>query len=436
MTSAEVVSALAGARKAIQLYPPTHPAHDEALDGLVTAVDAMTRAGSFVLNWHEGRLYHESVVIPADVPGIASVAESFEVRGIESLTFHPGFKSSDALGLTQVLSLKPSPTLDIEAELASREVVGVQVSVLEKEDDEEKAERDRQRQADRAMYQRSVAAIRRVREALAAGSGDIGDTESLVESVMQRMTADPAAMLGLATMRGTSERDLFHSLNVMIYTLVLGQRLGLPDEGLAPLGLSALMHDVGKAAFVHDDPAQAEPMKLMHPKVGADILQRIALDNPAPMLVAYEHHMYADGTGWPERAADYVAHPYSRMVQIADRFENLTNPQDGVASMTPDKAVVQVLREAGGLLDPFFARLFANALGVFPVGCLVRLSDQSVGVVARHGDDPLAPVVRLAYDARGNELDDPEEIDLAQGDVRIVEVIDPNSLNVMVADKL
>jgi len=247
--------------------------------------------------------------------------------------------------------------------------------------------------------------------------------------------ADPAAMLALGTIRSTGEHGLFHSLNVMIYALVLGERLGLPEEGLTSLGLAALLHDLGKAAFDETDPAQAEPMRTLHPQVGAEILGRVALEDPAPMLVAYEHHMLADGSGWPHVDDDYVPHPYSRMVAIANRYENLTNGPDS-SSMTPDKALVRILREAGGQLDPFFSRLFANALGVFPVGCLVRLSDQSVGAVVRGGDDPLAPVVRLAYDEKGLEIEDPDEIDLADSPISIVEVISPEALNVAVAEKL
>lgn len=436
MSAADVVTALAGARKAVQLYPPTHPAHADALQMLVDAANSGGE-GSLVLNVHEGRLYHESAVLPDDTHGAASVAESFESRSIESLTFAPGFSRTDALALTEVLSLRPSPDLDIEQELATRGAHSITVSVLEDEQDEERDERERQRQADRAMYQRAISALRRLQEQFSAGgSGDLSGTGQLVEHVMQRMFTDPSAVMGLATIRGAGERSLFHSLNVMIYTLALGQRLGLPDEGLASLGLSALMHDVGKTAFVEDDPAQADPMRAMHPSVGAEILQRVALEDPAPMLVAYEHHMHADGSGWPERPADYVAHPYTRMVSVANRYENLTNPGQGQPALTPDKAIVQVLREGSTVLDPFFSRLFANALGVFPVGCLVRLSDQSVAVVARTGDDPLAPVVRLAYDSRGSDAEDRPEVDLAASDLRIIEVIDPESLNVAVADKL
>ncbi len=258
----------------------------------------------------------------------------------------------------------------------------------------------------------------------------------MVTGVLDRLLEDPAAMLALATIRGVGERTLFHSLNVMIYSLALGGRLGLPEQSLPSLGTAALLHDVGKSAFDQGDLAQAERLRALHPKMGAEILQRVSLDDPAPMLAAFEHHMNVDGTGFPQRPADYIAHPYSRMIAVANRYENLTNATHERMALTPDRAVLQVLRDAGSMLDPFFARLFASAMGVFPVGCLVRLSDQSVGVVERAGSDPLAPLLRLTFDASGTELEHPQQIDLSQGKVRIVEVIAQESVNIEVSDKL
>jgi hypothetical protein len=124
------------------------------------------------------------------------------------------------------------------------------------------------------------------------------------------------------------------------------------------------------------------------------------------------------------------------MISVANHYENLTNATATRAALTPDRAVLQVLRDAGSMLDPFFARLFASALGVFPVGCLVRLSDQSVGVVERPGTDPLAPQVLLTFDASGTELEHTQQVNLSLGEVRIVEVIAQESINVEASDKL
>ena len=436
MSVSDLVTALSGARRAVQLYPPSHPAFQEAVDALIEAVQYETGAGPLVLNVHQGRLYHESLVLPEDIPGADAVAESFENRHIESMTFAPGFGRGDAVGLVEVLSLRPRHDLDCEAELSSRGVATVTLAMLADEDAEEREERDRQRSRDRAVYNRLVTALRVViRRMQEGGSLDLGETVNVVSSVLERMTADPAAVLALATIGGDDPR-LYHALNTMIYASALGNRMGLPPEGMESLALSALLHDIGKTAFDLGDPSQHDAMIRMHSETGAEILQRLALEDPAPMLVAYEHHMYVDGSGYPERSSDYVPHPYSRMISIADRYENLSGGSSEAGSLTPDRGIVQILREAGSQLDPFFARLFASALGVFPVGSLVRLTDHSVGVVVRPGIDPFAPVVRLSFDADGNELAHRPDVDLSQTNERIVEVIAPESLNTRVADRI
>jgi HD-GYP domain-containing protein (c-di-GMP phosphodiesterase class II) len=253
---------------------------------------------------------------------------------------------------------------------------------------------------------------------------------------MSRLLEDNAAVLGMATLNARDEGALFHSINVMIYALTLGLGLGLPEDGLQGLGIAALLHDVGKAAFDLDDPEQARGAMLLHPKIGAEVLARLPEEDPATMLVAFEHHMGADGSGWPERPEGYVTHPYSRMVSIANRYEGLTKHGDEGRVLTPDRAVMQLLREAGRNLDPLFTRLFVQSLGVFPIGCVVRLSDQSVGVVSATSSDLLRPRVRVLYDSHGMEIEDPVDVELV-GDTRnIVEVVDPDSLELHVADHL
>ncbi len=97
---------------------------------------------------------------------------------------------------------------------------------------------------------------------------------------------------------------------------------------------------------------------------------------------------------------------------------------------------MQILREAGSRLDPLFARLFTKAMGIFPVGCMVRLSDQSVGVVSAISEDLLAPVVRVVYDESGLDVEDPEDVALAESELEIIEVVDPESLDVEVSQHL
>jgi len=440
MSGLDLVVAFSTARRAVQLYPPAHPSYGAAVDTLVEAVRgcAESSSGAFVLNVHEGRLYDGSQVIASDSPAAASLAQSMERHRVESLTFDPAFGPGDAVALAEVVNMRPGAGLKIDAELAARGVTTVVVGALgDAEEVAERKERDLRREKDRALYRQLVNALRAVHQQVAAsGSPNLDQAEDMVGTIMSRLLEDDAAVLGMATLNAHDEGALFHAINVMIYSLTLGLGMGLPEEGLMGLGIAALLHDVGKAAFDLNDPEQARAARLLHPKTGAEVLARLPEEDPASMLVAFEHHMGSDGSGWPDRPEGYVTHPYSRMVAIADRYENLTKNGDGADPLTPDKAVMQILREAGKSLDPLFARLFVRSLGVFPIGCVVRLSDQSVGVVSAMTDDVLSPKVRELFDPDGLELEDPVEITLSVDDRTIVEVLSPEALELHVADHL
>lgn len=431
-----LVTSLSGARKVFSLYPATHPEHTAALDSLVQAVHEATATGPFTLNLHLGRLYQESRVLP-DAPGLRSVAETFESHRIESLTFLPAFTGNDALVLVDVLSRRPSADLDIASALEERGVSGVLAQRLEQPDAAEIEKREEQRQFDRALYHRLVAALKRITTQIGPnGSPTFGGTGEIVEGILARFMEDSAAVLGLATMRDHDEAELFHSVNTMIYSLTIGVGLGLSEEQLNTLGVCALVHDIGKLAFDRHDVTQAQRIKAMHPRIGAEILVRMPDIERTALLVAYEHHLRPDGQGWPEVEPGYMPHPYSRIVAVADRYDRLTqDPPDG-AGMTPDRAVVQLLRETPGALDQTLTRVFVRDMGAFPVGSLVRLSDQSVGVVCAPGKDPLQPTVRLVYGPDGLALETKQDMDLAGSAHSIVEVVQPADLRETVSDHL
>jgi HD-GYP domain-containing protein (c-di-GMP phosphodiesterase class II) len=424
-------------RKAIQLYPPAHPAYREAVDGFVRAAADALAEGPVVINLHEGRLYTGSDVITEDGPGMSSLADAMEARLVESLTLEAPFEEKDAEGLAAVLNLRPSAELDVEEELAKRGVRHVHVGTITDAEAEEREERDRRRQEDRALYQRLVGQLRRLSEMLKRGEDvELSTAAPMVEQIMKRLMEDEAAVLGMATINAGSEEELLHGINVMIYSLHIGVALGLPEEGLTSLGISALTHDIGKVAFERDDPAQMMEMERLHPTIGADMLSRVPDETHAPMLVAYEHHMGTDGSGFPERTQDYVAHPYSRMVSVANRYDRLSKAGENGEPTTPDKAVAALLRRAGGELDPFFTRLFVRVLGVFPIGCVVRLSDHSVGIVYSRGEDLFAPKVRIVLGVDGLELEEPVDVDMAGDDRSVVEVVAPEDLGVTVSEYL
>lgn len=433
----DLVAALAAARRAAHLYPHSHPAYAQAVAALQAAVSACIVDGQCALSLFAGRLYHGDDPLPWEVPAVRSIAETLESHRVESIAFHPGVTQQELADVLEVLATRPAPGYDVASELDRRCVAGVTVGIVVEEDGEETEKRDRLKEQDRALYQRLVALVRGLSEQVARqGEPDLAQAGMLVEGVLARLMEDSAAVLGLTTLGSASEPSLFHAVNTMAYALVLGAELGIPEEGLASLGVSALLHDIGKVAFDTSDPEQAQQAELLHPAVGAEVLSRLPDADRTPMLVAYEHHMAPDGSGFPQRDPGYVTHPYSRIVAVANRYDHLVTARPDGHGLSRDRAVLQVLRESGSTLDGMFGRLLAKAFGVFPIGCVVRLSDQSVGVVVAPGPHPLTPRVRIIFEPDGTRTERSHVVDVANASVDVVEALDPRSLPLDVFENL
>jgi hypothetical protein len=71
-------------------------------------------------------------------------------------------------------------------------------------------------------------------------------------------------------------------------------------------------------------------------------------------------------------------------------------------------------RERGNAYAPNMLESFIKAIGVYPSGCMVRLSDQSVALVTEQTASSLQPRVVIMFDAQGEALDPPRLLDLSR----------------------
>jgi HD-GYP domain-containing protein (c-di-GMP phosphodiesterase class II) len=244
-------------------------------------------------------------------------------------------------------------------------------------------------------------------------------------------------MLGLATLRASDERGAEHGVNVMILAVATGCALEMEAADLTSLAVSALLHDIGKTVGPSsDDGAIGDPAGDGHPAAGAQLLADLVTDDPRPMLVAWEHHMGVDGSGWPQRSADHEPHPFSLIVAIADRYERLTSGQGERAPLTPDASLAEILAHAGNTFDPVLARLFARTVGVYPAGTVVLLNDSRVAVVRGAGRNPAEPVVSVIADAGGSRCAVTAPLDLAGTGLRVSAVLDADLVDIDATDYL
>ncbi|CAN5329437.1 hypothetical protein BH20ACI1_BH20ACI1_03030 [soil metagenome] len=121
-----------------------------------------------------------------------------------------------------------------------------------------------------------------------------------------------------------------HSERVSRVSVAIGKRLGLGEEELETLRISALLHDVGKIAI--DDAILKKPAALTneefeimktHPQAGYKIMSQIpAMKEFLPGM--YMHHEMVNGAGYPQGLKGEEIPLQAKIISVADTFDAMT----------------------------------------------------------------------------------------------------------------
>jgi HD-GYP domain-containing protein (c-di-GMP phosphodiesterase class II) len=228
-------------------------------------------------------------------------------------------------------------------------------------------------------------------------------------------------MVGLTTIRDYDEYTFTHSVNVCIFSVALGTKLGFSKVQLCDLGMAALLHDVGKArvpsAILNKagklDDSEWKAIQA-HPWYGALTLFSMRAFEEIPyrsILVAHEHHMKTDLTGYPKVVRPRTLGIFSRIVSVADGFDAATTRRVyQTVPIEPDEVLREMWENPNRGYDRVLVKALINLIGIYPVGTCVILDTFEVGVVAApnpDGEQLKRPLVRLAVDADGGPVPPP-----------------------------
>ncbi|MBR9786103.1 MAG: HD-GYP domain-containing protein [Gammaproteobacteria bacterium] len=240
-------------------------------------------------------------------------------------------------------------------------------------------------------------------------------SNKLVESVDR----NPDALLCLTKIREKDDYLLEHSLNVAILLANFGKFLGMSEEDVQDLSYAGFLHDLGKIKIPDEilhKPGRLtdSEMEIMkgHVKYGVDYLK--STDIAAPLIRAIsEHHERLDGLGYPAGTKGNAISKAGRMLAIADMYDALTADRVYKSGMSSQKAFSILMSDAPTRLDQTLVQQFIKCLGVYPVGSLVLLSNDRLGMVLEQRDSPLTPLVKEFFSVRNNHYLPPRDIDLA-----------------------
>jgi HD-GYP domain-containing protein (c-di-GMP phosphodiesterase class II) len=341
-------------------------------------------------------------------------------------------------------------TFDVLAEKMSRVSI-IELKRLEEISNEEDLNI---RRMVRKTYFNSIFYVKGVFNKIKSGEKvDVRKAKRVVTSVVSTMIEHEQILLGMTAIKDYDEYTYYHCTNVSILSVALGQRLGLNRQMLIDLGIASLFHDLGKIDVPNE--VLNKPTKLedsdwriikKHPVWGIKSLLKIRdIDDFTirAALVAFEHHMNIDHSGYPQVRNTYDLDLFSKIVSIADRYDAMTSAR--VYSKTPlksDKALSILMENDQSLLDPLLFKFFINMIGVYPIGSLVKLSTNELGLVFENDKESLLrPRVVLISDSSGNWIKG-QVVDLMEKNEQndyirtITMTMDPKKYNINLAEYL
>ena len=159
-----------------------------------------------------------------------------------------------------------------------------------------------------------------------------------------------------------------HSRRVMQYCEWISTQLGLDLKEVETIRHAATLHDIGKIGLKLE--ALNKPGKLSseeaetfrtHPRMGIKILGPIRFfENLIPII--YHHHERYDGGGYPDGKAGEEIPLGARILAVADAYDAMTSNRSYRDAMTGEKAVKELVGNAGTQFDPKVVQVFVRVL--------------------------------------------------------------------------
>ncbi|MFZ5640201.1 MAG: diguanylate cyclase [Bacillota bacterium] len=159
-----------------------------------------------------------------------------------------------------------------------------------------------------------------------------------------------------------------HSERVVHYAVSLAEAMGLPEEEMKIIRVSAYLHDIGKIEIDRDilnkeAPLTKEEQKILHqhPIWGAQIISSVRSLRDVIPVVLYHHEKF-DGTGYPAGLAGTDIPLAARILKVVDSYDAMTTPRPYRNISTPQEAVKELIRCSGKDFDPAVVTMFLNIL--------------------------------------------------------------------------
>ena len=459
----ELLGVFYSALRSLKLYPPENAVVQKSLADLTEiARELHKREGELEIRVSGEFVFLNSTRLRLDLDNYASfsrILSVFRDAGVGVVTVREKSSVRDWTVFLSLLQIAQKGEL-VERHLDLNErlqAAGVTIFELGPQSEFDDVEfRAQAKEAAKRVYAQSVSATKDVISSVRMGkSPKLSRIKRVVQGIVDQILNEDTSLIGLTTLRDYDEYTFTHSVNVCIFSVALGRKLGFGKRQLYDLGVAALMHDIGKARIPLD--ILGKPGSLTeeewytmqsHPWLGVLTLFGMRGYSDIPyraMVVAFEHHIKTDLTGYPRHVRERTQGIYSRIVAVADAFDAATTRRSyQTTPLTPVDVLYEMRVNPRRGMDQVIVKAFISMVGHYPVGTFVVLDTFELAVVHAASPHPEAisrPTVRVVSDTVGNALYPGHLVELSLKDSAtgtyprsIIKIEDPERYGIKVSD--
>jgi len=246
--------------------------------------------------------------------------------------------------------------------------------------------------------------------------------EPVVEQVTDSILRNQGTLVSLCRIKEGDTYTFQHSVSVCALLVTFCRYMGMSRDQIQLAGMGGMLHDIGKMRV--PDHVLNKPGKLTddefvtmksHVTLGLEVLQQTPGISPMVFEVTGQHHEKFKGAGYPLGLAGDEIGLVGKMAAVVDVYDAITSNRVYHRGMEPGHALSKLFEWGENHFDPELVQHFIQALGIYPVGALVRLESERLAIVVEQSEGGLLyPVVRVIFDIKRNSFITPRDMDLSR----------------------
>ncbi|MBW1706664.1 MAG: HD domain-containing protein [Deltaproteobacteria bacterium] len=361
-----------GGLRALSLYPPQHPETIKKMDNLFERLNRyLAQRPSLAMLFIHGDVVVENSPLPELRDKLVRITKLLEAMKLQRILFRRGLTQAELLGFMQLILplLKNPEGADLVLARNQGRLPHIQAGALPLE------------AGPKVSYDEVSSAIQAARDVVLSFSDQLKDlfadiegplapaklssAKEITEEIQGMVLGGDMPLKTLIYRRSEDPDPHIHAINVCALSMALGREMEMEESPVLDVGLAALLHDVGWYLPISANFKQTQAITLderkrqwEHPVLGAEIL--LATPNMPDLapVVAYEHHIHYDGTGFPKQERPRDLNFASLITCITNTYDNLRRKRPGSTAHSLKDSLNWMDRKAGTLFHPLVYQCF------------------------------------------------------------------------------